>query len=106
MTFTGHEDHSFPLATASEWTRKYRSTVTEGETIAHYFGGEAIRSILNQLEDGCVGIRIYYALDGEGKKQLIVVGVNGQGDDLYEGLLAERSIKCPQDCPASNPLNT
>lgn len=104
MTFTGNENHDFPLSTASEWTANYRNSVPAGTAIAHYFGKTAIQEIFAQ--EGCVGMRIYYALDQLGKKQLIIVGVDSAGNDLYNGLLAERSIVCPQDCSAANPLNT
>lgn len=104
MSFTGNENHDFPLDQASQWTANYRASISPGDTIAHYFGKQAIQSIFNQ--EGCVGMRIYYALDNLGAKQLIIVGVNEAGNDLYNGLLAERSIKCPQDCPAANPLNS
>lgn len=104
MTFTGNEQHDISLAEASAWTANYRNSITSGDTIAHYFGKEAIKAILNQ--ENCVGIRIYYALDTAATKQIIAVGVNADGNDLYNGLLAERTVKCPQHCSTSNPLNT
>jgi hypothetical protein len=104
MSFTGHENHSIDLDTASKWTKNYRQTVSEGSTIAEYFGKEAIAAILNQTN--CVGIRLYYSLDDSGVKHLIVVGVNSDENDLYEGLLAERALTCPQRCSAINPLNS
>ncbi len=104
MAFTGNESHDITLAEASEWTANYRASISTGETIAHYFGKTAIQNIMNQ--SNCVGIRIYYALDNAGAKQIIAVGVNSDGNDLYNGLLAERTIKCPQDCPSANPLNS
>lgn len=104
MSLTGNEDHSISLQTASDWTANYRGTITNGETIAHYFGRTWLLDILAQ--EGCVGIRIYYALDAEGKKQLVLTGVNSDGDDLYNGILAERSKPCPDTCSSSNPLNS
>ena len=104
MTFTGNEPHDITLAQASAWTKNYRNTITSSQTIAHYFGRAAIESILAQSD--CVGIREYYALDDAGAKQIIIVGVDANGNDLYNGLLAERSVKCPQDCAAANPLNS
>lgn len=104
MSFTGNEDHDFPLQTASEWTANYRNSNPSTATIAHYFGKTAIQNIFNQ--NGCVGMRIYYALDDSGNKQLIIVGVDSDGNDLYNGLLAERSFRCPSVCSSSNPLNS
>lgn len=104
MSFTGNEDHSISLATASEWTKNYRDDSPEDATIAHFYGKAAIQAILDQTD--CVGIRIYYALDETGQKQLVIVGVDASENDLYTGLLAERSKKCPNTCSATNPLNT
>jgi hypothetical protein len=104
MKLTGNENHEFPLTTAAEWTKSYRDNNPPSATKAHYFGKAAIQALLTQTD--CVGMRIYYALDDEGEKQLIIVGVDEDGDDLYEGLIAERSISCPVVCSSANPLNT
>lgn len=103
MAFTGQEDHQIPLATAAEWTKNYR-TANPAQTKGHFFGKEYIQSILAQ--ENCVGIRIYYALDENGAKQLILVGVDANENDLYQGIIAERSFKCPPFCGVNNPLNS
>lgn len=103
MAFTGNEDHSFPLSTAAAWTKNYRDA-NPGQTKGHFFGKTAISDILGQTD--CVGIRIYYALNDSGDKQLVITGVKANEDDLYNGMLAERSITCPQICGANNPLNS
>ncbi len=103
MAFTGNEDHNIPLTTAAAWTKNYRDA-NPSQVKGHYFGKEAIADILDQAD--CVGIRIYYALDDTGKKQLVVVGVKSDENDLYNGLLADRSIQCPPNCGISNPLNS
>lgn len=105
MTYTGNENHDFPLETASQWTANYRNSLAGSDNvIAHYFGKAAIQDIFDQ--EGCVGMRIYYALDAAGTKQLIIVGVDSSGNDLYTGKLAEKSLPCPSFCSAVNPLNT
>ena len=104
MSFTGNEDHSITLAEASAWTANYRETIPAGDTLGNYFGGEAISAILAQTD--CVGMRIYYAIDDNGKKQLVICGVDASGNDLYTGLLAERSIKNPPFPVSANPLNS
>ncbi len=105
MSFTGHENHDFPLAQAAEWTKNYRDA-NPGDTKGHYFGKDALLAILAQ--NNCVGLRIYYALDDQTprKKQLIVVGVTPDQNDIYNGLIAERSIDCPPTCGIDNPLNS
>jgi hypothetical protein len=104
MTFTGNEDHEISLTEGAALTRNYRDTVTTGTTIAHYIGKSDLQDLLDQAE--CVGARIYYALSTTGGKELVLVGVDESGNDLYEGILLDRSIKCPNDCSTANPLNS
>jgi len=104
MSFTGDEDHDITLNEASAWTENYRNSAGTGDPIAHFFGRSKIDAILAQ--DYCVGIRIYYALDENSEKQLIIVGVKENEDDLYEGELAERALINPPYSGSSNPLNS
>lgn len=104
MTPTGKEPYEISLTEASELTENYRNSVTTGDTIALYFGGDAIQKILDQ--EGCVGVRFYYATGKTGSPQLVVVGVDASGNDLYTGLIADKAIPCPQVCSAPNPLNS
>lgn len=104
MSFTGNEDNSITLSAAAAITKNYRDSVTSGTTIGHYFGKSAIQAILNQTN--CVGIRVYYAIDETGKKQLVITGVDSSENDLYTGLLADRSACCPTHCSTANPLNS
>jgi len=104
MTFTGNEPHDITLTEAANMTKNYRDTIPSGDTIAHYFGKKAIKDLLKQ--EHCVGMRIYYGLDDNGAKQLIITGVDASGNDLYNGQLAERSVKCPLHCGVANPLNS
>lgn len=104
MAFTGKENHSISLDDAAHLTKNYRDNNPPGITLGHYFGRDAIDAILAQ--DECVGIRIYYGLTDEGTKQLVITGVDADKNDLYDGVLAERSILCPPDCGTLNPLNS
>lgn len=103
MSFTGKEDHAITLTEAAEWTRNYREA-NPNATKGHFYGKNAIQAIINQTD--CVGIRIYYANDTAGAKQLIIVGANTSENDLHTGLLAERSLPCPTKCGVNNPLNS
>jgi hypothetical protein len=104
MSFTGSEDHSISLPEAAELTKNYRDANPPGVTIGHFFGMDAINSILAQ--PGCVGIRIYYAQDGAGDKKLVLTGVDAAENDLYTGELAEHGTPCPPTCGSVNPLNS
>lgn len=111
--FNGSEGGPIPLATAKQWTANYRATIKPGETEAHYFGAEIIRRLLD--ENRSVGIRIHYAIDDNGKKQLLLVGVDSEGNNLLpkegpeanaaEGdpIVVNHSHPCPPYC-STTPL--
>ena len=101
---TGNENHDIDLETASEWTANYRATVSTSAILGNYFSQSAINGLLDQ--EGAIGIRIYYAIDGDGEKRLILVGVDGDGNDLYEGALAELARTNPPYGVSANPLNS
>lgn len=101
MEFTGNEAEQIPLDLGCKWTARFRELAPEA-TKAHFFGKNILMSILNQ--EGCMGIRAYNAIDDDGKRQLVYVGVNAQGVDLVSGIIAERSIPCPPFCDMTSPL--
>jgi hypothetical protein len=105
MPFTGNEDHEITLAVAAAMTKRYRDTLpAQGGVLGHYIGKGVIEDILAQ--SNCVGVRIYYALDENNKKQLVVTGVKADQDDLYQGILADKTLLCPTFCATDNPLNS
>lgn len=109
-TFNGSEGGPISLETAKKWTANYRATIKPGETEAHYWGADVIRRLLD--ENLSVGIRAYYAIDDAGKKQLLLVGVDGDGNNLLpkEGtavksteadgdpIIVDQSLPCPPHC--------
>jgi hypothetical protein len=104
MSFNGSEGAFITLEEGSVMTANYRSTIQSGDTIGQFIGEEIIKRILAQKN--CVGIRFYYAIDENGSKNLVCVGVDENENDLYEGLIADHFKKCPPFCSNSNPLNS
>lgn len=104
MSFDGTEGGSITLAAAADLTANYRSAMATGDRIAHFFGRDIIEELLAQ--DGCVGIRIYYGLDESGKKELVLVGVEADEDDMVTGLIADYAFPCPSNCSSANDLNS
>lgn len=94
--------------TASRWIQNHTEKHPEKDSIrARFFGSDLINQILQQ--DGCVGIRIYYATNDEGEKQLLLVGAREDGNNIWpadskadlsaEGLIVDASRPCPPYCP-------
>ncbi|PKV63122.1 hypothetical protein [Pontibacter ramchanderi] len=95
MKVTGKEGGPIDRNQAKRWTAKYR-TSGRGKTNSHLFGAETVRNLLEQ--EGCVGMRIYYALDDNGEQQLLLVGTDAEGNDMTEGLILDLASPCPPDC--------
>lgn len=102
MAFNGTEGGQISLEVAAELTSNYR---TENPTsrIAHFFGRDILLELLNQ--DGCVGLRMYYGIGDDGEKELVVVGVDSDENDILD-IVADRSMPCPKACSSANPLNS
>jgi hypothetical protein len=76
--FTGKEGGSLPEATVKKWIQNFQD---HHVVRAHFFGKEFLTKILNQ--PGCMGIRFHYAIDDKGQKQLVIVGANADGENMW-----------------------
>ena len=103
MSFNGNEGEFVTLSAASGWTANYRNTIQAGEVIAFAAGKEKLIEILDQ--DECLGARIYYAIKDNGENNMVIVGVDVNGDDLVDGLIMDNLIPCPKICSKPNRLN-
>jgi hypothetical protein len=90
-------NHSISKANAIKMIKRHRSY---RDINGGFFGADAILKILNQK--GCIGLRYYHAIDGQGKPTLVLLGESKNGS-LSNGTLAENSGQCPPICP-KNPL--
>ncbi|HEY1047978.1 MAG TPA: hypothetical protein VGF79_16170 [Bacteroidia bacterium] len=98
-----NQDHHIDLAKAAEMTKKFRDCQPVGTIIAHAFNKSIIQEIIDQPL--CEGIRIYNAIDDSNIRTVVITGIDGNGNDLYNGVLAEYAERCPQICAPHNPLN-
>jgi len=97
--------------TADRWIKNHDKKHPEkGSIRAHFFGSDIINKLLAQ--DKCVGLRIYYATNDEGVKQLLLVGAREDGNNIWPdghgsqdgqeataGLIVDASNTCPPFCP-------
>lgn len=98
-----NQDHHITLVKAAEMTKRFRDSQPIGTIIAHAYDKGIIQEIIDQPM--CQGIRIYNAIDDNNLKTLVITGIDNNGVDLFNGVLAEYSDKCPNACPPANPLN-
>lgn len=80
------------------------------DVLASFTGRNIIENILAQ--PGCTGIRMFNAINDLGIKQLVLVGVDKDGNNILEyttigedgdliknkGIVADRSSLCPPSC--------
>lgn len=104
MSFNGNEGSAITLAEAAELTANYRATISPGEQLGLFVGRNHLLAILNQ--SGCMGVRMYYGIAKDSEKQLVLVGVTSNENDMEKGILIDRAVPCPTKCSASNPLNS
>ncbi len=91
------------LTTASGMTATFRRNFPNA-TKAVYYTNNVYTDIMSQT--GCVGIRIYNAVDASGNMTNVLVGVDANGNDLYNGKVYDSGILCPPTCGVLNPLNS
>lgn len=101
MAFTGDENHEISLADATRFTANYREQ-HGNDFLGGFFGKSVFSKILDQQD--CVGIRVYNAVNDDGNRSFVLVGVTADGKDMFDGELAEFNIGCPPDCPGQSPL--
>jgi hypothetical protein len=101
MSYNGTEGSAISLATGSNMTSNYRKNNPDA-ILGHFFGSDLLRQILDQ--DGCKGIRMYYAEDDDGNKELVIVGADADENDMLD-LIGDVSHQCPP-CGTPNSLNS
>jgi hypothetical protein len=78
-----------------------------GNIKAHAFGINKLRDIINQTN--CTGIRLWYGKDTDGRAQLYIVAIDGNGDDILPAgneLVLDMSSPCPSNCPTNTSLES
>lgn len=91
------------LAEGSIMTAEFRKAYPN-VTKAVYYTANVYEDLLAQT--GCVGIRIYNAINEDGILTNVLVGVDRDGNDMVNGKVYDRGTFCPNDCSITNPLNS
>jgi hypothetical protein len=102
MAFDGTEGKTITLTDAATLTAAHRSA-NPNARLGHFMGKDILNSILAQ--SGCMGIRMYHGVDSAGKRELVFVGVDANENDMTSGIVADRTVICPQRCSTANTLN-
>lgn len=90
------------LDQAIEYTHAFQEN-NPGAIKSFFAGSSKINLILEQ--ENCIGVRIYNGYDAtSGKNNLVLVGVDIQGEDMTQGVILERLSPCPKYCPKNSVL--
>jgi hypothetical protein len=92
-------DHQVDLVTAVRFIKNHRSNLKAPSIKGGFFARNAFDKILAQ--PGVVGIRYYYAQMDDGTPTLVLVGVDGIGQDIQTGVIMEKISPCPPFCGGS-----
>ena len=95
-------DHHVELAEAKELIDRHKRQNTTGRTSVI-----SSRVPLDQMlaQEGCVGIRMYFAMNPDGMPTLVLVGVDENFNDLDQGVIADRFLPCPTFCSMDSLLD-
>jgi hypothetical protein len=96
MAFTGGEDHEITLSEAEGLIKNFQDNAPENSVKGHFFGKDFLRQVLDQ--EGCVGIRVYYAETDAGASTVVIVGADANENDMTGGYLGNKSKPCPPNC--------
>jgi hypothetical protein len=92
------------LDAAAELTRRYRQGSGPDAARAETFHADQVRGLLAQ--PGCVALRIYFGRHEDGRSALVLVGVDGNDNDMEKGTLLEFGFPCPPFCGGGDALNS
>lgn len=95
--------HVISLDEAKQMTHAYQNAPQfQGLTVASMIDKEAYQLVIDQ--PNCVNIRTYFGLNSEEKLTIVIVGVDANGEDMTDGVLLNRALLCPENCPQISPL--
>jgi hypothetical protein len=94
--FTGKENHQIDLVKALKLIKNHETNSNEQKMKGGYIGRDAIEKVLAQ--QGCTGIRYYYAQNDDGTPTIVIFGVDVKGTDIQTGVLLDVVWPCPPFC--------
>ncbi len=100
--FKGNEGEKITLQEAVKFIENYRKSEKAEAIKSEFFGEESLSEIL--IQEKCVGIRFYFGKHENGNLNIVAVGCDENGEDLYEGIILERGAPCPPFCAESSSL--
>ena len=90
------------LVEAQKYVGAFRTKYPK-EVKAFFIGKLNVKKILDQ--ENCIGIRIYNGYDSDADSlNLVLVGVDGEGRDMTDGIIMDKMKPCPVGCDSTSAL--
>jgi len=80
---------------AAALTNAHRISASTNDVLLHYFGKDVEKTM---KQPGCVGVRMYYSKNADGKSGFVIIGIDKNGKDMLPIVLAGPGIPCPPIC--------
>jgi hypothetical protein len=81
---------------ATALNNAHQIVVSSNDVIIHYFGKDVVEKTMKQ--PGCVGVRMYYGKQANGKSGFVIAGFDKNGRDIGPIVLAGPTNPCPGIC--------
>jgi len=96
-------DHHIELEAARDLINRHKRQNTTGRTSV-----VTTRVPLDRMlaQEGCVGVRMYFAMNPDGTPTIVMVGVDKDFNDLDQGVISDRMFPCPDWCPMNSMLDS
>lgn len=102
MAINQNSGEVISLEEAQDYTKTFQADFPN-DLKSFFVGINKLTLILEQPD--CIGVRIYNGYSEEDNaKNLVLVGVGPDGEDVTEGVILERLIACPRFCPKNSSL--
>ena len=102
MSFTPQSGKEITLEEAQELIADFKTNYPN-DVYSFFVGSTHVENILNQ--EDCIGIRIINGFDSISEKMTkVLVGVDSNGNDMDAGIIVDKLLPCPSDCPTSTRL--
>lgn len=99
MPIDGREPHRITPADARRFTQRFRDA--RPNRGGHRVYGHAVsRGVIDEIlaQPGCLGLRMYHAVDDADSETLVIVGITADESDMADGVIAEETRPCPPFC--------
>lgn len=100
MALPPPRDHRIDRRQAASLTRRHREAAGPDAERGGLFPREPVQQLLAQK--GCEGLRFYYGRNEDGTPALVLVGVDEDGNDMFDGEVLDVHFPCPPFCPPPN----